>query len=516
MRVVSKQISVGLAVIFGLLGTSVLFCNCNSSSSGGSPNTVSPGTQNPAINMTLSRVTSSSPNPINLTVNVTDQNGNPLAGQIVTVTVSGGASVSSVTDQHNGSYTAQVTPGFPSGEVPIDAQVMINGTNYTVQKTAVVLPGVNASWGQPEAVRGSVNTNGYQDGVQISPDGNWLIMTDYSPVDFFCCQNGCGTQTPGAWNSPYCQKVVGPYTAPSRPNFPGANRIVSATQITNSCPKACYTSDGTATGGPLTNIALPPIGGYIFKRQADGSFGQPTFIGLDADGCAVPEGYSFAAAPVGNSANIVFAWTTPFTSTYNIYSSPITLGSTNTLATLSCTTAYNISYSGVTGTQMNLNLGGNLRGNPTIQGGNFLWLDDDGAAVATNSLYYATVSGQLPNPTVSALGNVAAGTPSDGHKMSFFDPSTNTLYYTSRGGVVIASDALNGANPSVAGNWAAQTNVLTAETWTANPPTRSGSIGSLGQPSIASPAGAKQQLYFEYVFWNGQDMIFHVAMVPHL
>jgi hypothetical protein len=491
----------------------------------GCQNAANPSTSSPVdamvvytLRLSLSRDPSSSPNPVKATATVTDGAGVGLAGLPVQLSADS-ATVSSVTDLGNGSYTATIVPQFPSGELPITAQLAVDGHSYTDQRTAVILPGVDAAWDQPEAVRGAVNTPGYQDGAQVSPDGHWLIVTDYSPIDMLCCSTGCGTQPAGSYNSSYCQTSLGPYAGPLRPDFPGANRITSTSHIVNSCPSVCFTSDGTATGGEVTTVPLPPLGSYLFERQADGSFDQPAFIGLNADGCSIPEGFSFTAPPSGNAGNLVFAMTLPFAGLdYNIYTTPITLGATNILASLSCPSAYAPVFSGVTATQLAVDAGGNLRGNPGFRtGSDYFWFDDDGASVSPHSLYFSSVSGSLPDLTFSPLSTVAAGTPADGHTTPFFDADANTLYYSSDHTTAIASATLTGSDPGSAASWAPETSILTTETWTTLPPARANSIGGIGQPSTATPADTgKTELYFVYVMWTGTGTNFHVGVVHRL
>jgi hypothetical protein len=50
----------------------------------------------------------------------------------------------------------------------------------SIVRTALVLQDVHADWGQPQSVAGLVNTDGYEDGVTIAPDGQTLFV-QYGP-----------------------------------------------------------------------------------------------------------------------------------------------------------------------------------------------------------------------------------------------------------------------------------------------------------------------------------------------
>ena len=71
-------------------------------------------------------------------------------------------------------------------------------------RTAIVMPAIDAAWGQPEVVPGAVNTAGYEDSSEVSPDGQWLLVSSYSPVDLICCVAAlptiCANATTGAAN----------------------------------------------------------------------------------------------------------------------------------------------------------------------------------------------------------------------------------------------------------------------------------------------------------------------------
>lgn len=148
-----------------------LFTNCAKMESAPAPIGSNPTTL--SVTMSLAPVTSLTPNPIDVTVTVLYSAGAG-TGLTITPTVSR-ATVGAVTDNGGGSYSFRVTPTITSGEVPITAAVAVAGLTAESSKIAVVLPIFDSAWGQPEAVPGYVNTLGYEDGPEVSQDGQWLL-----------------------------------------------------------------------------------------------------------------------------------------------------------------------------------------------------------------------------------------------------------------------------------------------------------------------------------------------------
>ena len=194
-----------------------------------------------------------------------------------------------VTEVGGGIYRASITPTVTSGEIPIDAKTTDGRASESL--TALVLPTVGDEWDQPITIGGRVNTTGTEDSSTISPDGEWLIVGTYEPIDTLCCVFHCG-DAPDGRNSA-CQTVTGPYTAPARPNMPGAERVPSTTRILQADGRMCLTAPD---GGDFTldlpdgGTLVPTItlnGAYGFHRQADGTFAEPFLIGFQDDGFGV-------------------------------------------------------------------------------------------------------------------------------------------------------------------------------------------------------------------------------------
>ena len=194
-------------------------------------------------------------------------------------------------------WEASILPVGSSGEVAVTA----THGDTAVTRTAVVLPMLGDGWGQPERVPGLVNTPGWEDSVEISPDGEWLVVGTYSPVDLLACLAG-GIGAGGDPEDPRCNTAPGPTTAPERPEMPGAGRI-SAGAIRPDC---------AAIGVGAIGTALPPVAAYGFHRQPDGSFAEPFLIALAIDGCTIaPFGFSFAEAPTDGRARLLASYDSP-------------------------------------------------------------------------------------------------------------------------------------------------------------------------------------------------------------
>ena len=161
------------------------------------------------MTLTLTRQTTAAPYPIVATARVRDTNGQPVTGLTVQFNVLQGTA-GAVTET-NGDYSTIITPQVTSAEVSITA---VTGA-LRADKVALVLPLVAPDWDQPGQVASPVSTTGYEDGPEVSPDGQWLVVSTYSFVDGICCLGACGV--PIDVYSTFCQTVVGPSGGPERP-----------------------------------------------------------------------------------------------------------------------------------------------------------------------------------------------------------------------------------------------------------------------------------------------------------
>ncbi len=428
------------------------------------------------MTLTLTRQTTAAPYPIVATARVRDTNGQPVTGLTVQFNVLQGTA-GAVTET-NGDYSTIITPQVTSAEVSITA---VTGA-LRADKVALVLPLVAPDWDQPEQVASPVSTTGYEDGPEVSPDGQWLVVSTYSFVDGICCLGACGV--PIDVYSTFCQTVVGPSGGPERPGMLGADRIVSPTSIRNTCPKVCFEGPG---GSDITTYPLLPVAAYGFRRNTAGDFVDPFLIGVDADGCGGPFGFSFVGAPVSNNANAVFAYSGPGSVDNDIWWTPLTLGGTNVLATYQCVNG-NAQANNLLPTRIPITAPTVTQGNPQASGG-YLWYDDE-YTVSPPQLRVAAYTGTFPNVSVSAAQPIPLATPADDLRQPHFDAVTSRLYFTYN--FQLVSAALSG-DPAVAGSWAAP-EVLLGAAFGANV----GDIIVLGEPSVARPEAGVEELYFIY------------------
>ncbi|WP_455375589.1 hypothetical protein, partial [Kaarinaea lacus] len=147
-----------------------LFVGC---SSGDSSNNSSPSY---SITLEFERVATASPNPFIVNVTVLE-NGALKSGVASDLTiVLGKGTRNAVSEVSPGLYQFTVTP-IQTGE----HEVTVNYATTSITRTPLVVDGVHADWGQPESVPGLVNTAGYEDGVTITPDGEYLFV-QYGPI----------------------------------------------------------------------------------------------------------------------------------------------------------------------------------------------------------------------------------------------------------------------------------------------------------------------------------------------
>jgi hypothetical protein len=433
------------------------------------------------IAVSLDRRAADGPDPIIVNVLVTNA-GIPTPGEQVLVKFADSAQTA--TDLGAGNYSAEYTPTNALGEVPI--QVSTSG--HTVERVALVLPTVAEGWGQPEAVPGLVNTPAYEDSPEISPDGRWLLVSNYSPVDLICCFIGCDGSGVGNPASAPCNTVLGPITAPERPNMPGAARVASPTEVIDKIPSLGLVGENDTEFA----AALSPVAGYGFALQDDGSFAAPFVIAFDGDGfTGAPFGFTFVGAPSeSGSAVIVYAWDDPRLDGHqdaDLFSTTIQLGQNNNLGTLSIES-------------------GEIRATPQPA---LLPFPDhattqSNAYVAPEGVYFDQHGEEGIELDVliapSQDGGAALGAPIrvgiSQDARSEYQPFLHAgrLYYVTGEFVSITSAAqLDSAQPSLPESWGAEQVELSV----GSPTPEVGAIISLGEPSLANQDGTTW-LYFLY------------------
>jgi hypothetical protein len=377
-------------------------------------------------------------------------------------------------------FKATVTAQYLSGEIPFT----VSWKNYSTTRTALIFPTVDASWDQPEAVPGMVNTDGWEDSPEISPDGNFLAVSTYSPVSLFkCIIDNLSLTAPSCNNNSFAS------LSSERPNFGGATRILSSTSINHNVSWA----------NPPSPTALPPVGAYVFEKQADGTFANPIHVGLNWEGYTwgAPFGFNFRRKISDKNYEVYFAFGDPLLSNGNklqktqmdFSQSSISLGrlalvtGTPTKSNWAMTP---LSIPGLT-TQA-----GNPGSSWTHGGSNgYLFWDDESLPGNTSQreIFFATENsdGVLGSKQTAAISPVGV----DKYQPYYFQ---NRLYMSLFHGMILSSELSNGGDPAQSGSWSNNRVELAIDTGH----THEGRFNAIGEPSLYVDEAGKKWLYFAY------------------
>jgi len=398
-----------------------------------------------------------------------------------------------VTDNFNDNWT---------GEIPVTARYLDPANNFdkSITRITLVLTGILPGLGQPaEAVPGLVNTLGVEDSPQVSPDGQWLIVGTYNPIDLgYCIVNGTDPTSPACNNNFFDQSGV------ERPNMFGANRIINATTIDHAVPAINY--------DPLTvttPIATPPVASYGFRLLNDNSFGDPFVIGIDAGGYPwqAPFGFSLDAI-VGTQARVFYSYDSfndvPDTRN-DIYHSDITLGVSNVLGDYQNAVLMNF-----TGTEAIIDF---VPICPTVDCQNTnphitqdrLWFDNERQSsdpLFSPDLFFVDVTRNgagLPTG-YSSPQLIPVSQAMRGESMPYMDG--DTLYYQCEQN--LCRSQLTGADPTQISSWQPEETVFVGSSsipWTVNGG-RAGRVIATTEPSVATitvNSQIQKWLYFGYL-----------------
>ncbi len=351
-----------------------------------------------------------------------------------------------------------------------------------------------------------VNTDGYEDGITITPDGEYLFI-QYGPVYFsgvllhstICAEAGWTLYNletcPGKSDSSWVFGTRGPYSAPLRPGFP-----------TGSIANGTLTHIDIEVPGVAKGIALFPTVFYGFKRQADGSFAEPFKLAFnDSRGANAPFGLSFQMNGP-HSADFVVAWNNYFgdlgDDTPDIYHGSITMGQNTSLGDVVYEDGFFSSIDpAISPVGFDSHMG--VQGNPHLYYDDFgdvqsIWVDDEQDAHAIT--VYVRTAGVFPQGTwepVLLPGTINPYTPGGDEALRssqpFFDGSrlflnrgTRIVYHAYTG----THDSAGYSNPA---NWGAEVVVLASTDGAAM-----GGIFGVGEPTLAQRDG-RTWLYFAYV-----------------
>ncbi len=429
-------------------------------------------------------------------------------------------------------YVVTVTPSG-SGE----HEVTVEWDGATLTRTAVVFPTVAEGWGQPQAVEGYVNTPGYEDGVTISPNGEYLFV-QYGPVYFSGIilfgvpreQGGCGGHRlePDRCTHPWIDNVVGPIGPPERPGF-FQGRVTEDGQHWRHNAASWGVDDEVA---PVLAVSTMFYG---FKRQPDGSFKEPFYVAFDdqQDGIVGPFGLSFVERDTGD-VTVAFSLndfeppilvdfdgdgTDDADPYFDVYTTTMRYGEDTILGTYvpsgqpgttpvrgtpfpSEPVAFSpTGIDGIAGTQGNCHL-------HAPQGQiNSIWTDDehDEGGDHGELSVYVRQSGVYPGGEwQKVVLPEAINNPSPSEEIQPFFTGSE-LFYTRLGENIPGSvrvAAYTGQETTEGfadnGNWGAHTDVLVAGDYT------DGGVVAVGEPTVAFQDG-KEVLYFVYGVIRGFD-----------
>ena len=416
-------------------------------------------------------------------------------------------SVSTVTDLGSGKYSFTISPSA-TGEYP----VTVSYDSSSIKRTAIVLDTNLSGTGQPMAIPGDyVNTEGYEDGATITPDGEYLFV-QYGPFYFsgiLYYSTICNSSTlsagydlnncHGNTDSELVFDTVGPYANKYRPNFPVGN-IVGGELVH---------LDDLVLSGYFNGIVAFPTVFYGFKRQSDGTFAEPFKLAFnDEKGVNGPFGPSFIMKNDG-TVDFVIAWNNYFDGNADggtatgeddkpdVYYGNLTLGTDKNLGDVvfaSNDGFYSISPN-ITPVSFTSHSG--VQGNPHAYSESgvvkSIWTDDE--QVSHNLSVYTISSGTFPNGTWNLVTLPSKIATSAEENQPFF---TGTKLYFRRGSSIVSHEykPTNGSCASgFAHNdcWGDEEIVIGA-----NGNTTDGTIFSVGEPTIATRDG-KNYLYFVYV-----------------
>lgn len=394
-----------------------------------------------------------------------------------------------------GQATAALRPTRPDTALRVTVVRATDGAEAEIEPVA--LHARDPRWAPAERVPGLVNTPGWEDSSEISPDGQWLIVSTYTPVDAFRC-----TLTQNDVSDPACNRALGPSADPERPDLPGADRIVSPTSIRHRAPSLCLVGEG----GADFPVAMPPTAAYGFRRQPDGSFAEPFPIAYAMDGYSVaPFGLSFVGDLTGPDAKVVYAHADlrDFDTkglTPNLYTADLSLGQANTLGRFTCPPAQGLQLADDRGTRLALLPHTQHRGNPYLEHDEQrIWYDDEGS---DRSLVYTSVregSGWGPRLEVAAPVNRPG--------QSSYQPFLHDdRLFWAEGFRAIRSATRTLEAPTLASGWSDDRDDLQLGPAT-GPPEQApaGQLVAIGEPSLAVDGQGVASMYFVGIFRTTTD-----------
>ena len=291
----------------------------------GDPSPCDPCADAYELSARLTRASGAQPSPIVVHARLTNH-GVGLSAATITVTASRGT-VGAINDAGGGDYTAVVAPDG-TGEYAIT----VGFSDLTVRRSALVLQYVGDTWDQPKMVEGLVNTAGYEDGANVTPDGS-VLFVQFGPVyfsGFFLASlprasGGCGglRLVPDRCTHPWIDTTIGPYAAPERPGFFVGRINVATGALRHNSALYGLDDDEAPIVAPITMF-------YGFRRQPDGSYAEPFYVAFDDAQDAIANPFGLHVAPPNIA---VFAQQDGQTRGADVFTMPVSLDASTTLGT---------------------------------------------------------------------------------------------------------------------------------------------------------------------------------------
>jgi hypothetical protein len=297
--------------------------------------------------------------------------------------------------------------------------------------------------------------------------------------------------------------------------LPGSDRILSSTQIDFADPVMCAE---TADGGPVSladdagtyPFAMPPVAGYGFQRQADGSYAQPFLIDTGADGfIAAPFCLTFLeSGQPGELARVIFGYSVdaPSSDAPHPWFGQVTLGQTTALGSYACHSSTLPAYPTFTPNGISpvpVGPAGQQAGNTSIapvDGGFYLLSDNESASPKGVEYSWSADGGTYSDWAPMAI-------PGAGGDQSQPVAFAGKIYYHQ--GNDVASVDWNGGDPADVGSFS---NVATELTADSNPGT--GGVIAVGQPTLSVIDGGAT-MFFVYYLRTANGTNGQIGTVPH-
>ncbi len=462
------------------------------------------------LSLTLHRGDAGTPTPILVTVNAVDDLGVAITGLSIAVDIPGSTLAAVETA---GVYNATVVPQISSGEIPITAH-LVGQNDAGVQRTALVLPFLSSYWDQAEMLGGLVNTPGTEDSSTVSPDGQWLILGTYSPVDLLSCSFGSGGYVTLDANNPFCSTQLGPIAGPARPFMPGAERVVNGI-VSSAVPLMCAVgADGGAVQIPELDggtypFALPPVSNYMFHRQADGTFAEPHLINTGSDGfVSQPFCYTFlGSGNAGDQVAFLFGFNVddPDGGKPHPWYTQLTLGSDNAIFSYACPQgAHTPTFNPGAIAALPIGPPKQQAGNTTFAAtpvGAYLLSDDESASPP-----YIEWSRELPDGGFTDWAPMALPDPTSDRRQPLY--VSGRIYYYKDGDIV--SIAWNGNTPTDPSVFSAPNVELSRGI----PSGAAKEVVEVGQPTFAGSSDGGVEMYFVYYQRNDAGFDGQIGRVP--